>query len=188
MQSNNIFKDSQHGFRPKRGTSSLIANMYERICREKDDKKTLITIVLRDISKAFDKVHKESLIYKLSKLNIPAPLLRILSNFLQDRTAQVKLNSKLGDFFKVKSGVPQGDILSPTLFLIMMNDFPRPDWDGNKRNFVMIYADDFTQIIITKCNKINDHARNIHRENVKNEILKQNMYERQWKIKTNINI
>ena len=51
----------------------------------------------------------------------------------------------------------------------------------------MQYADDFTQIIVTKCNKINNHARTIHRENVKQEILKQNSYERKWKLKTNIN-
>ena len=57
------FLDSQHGFRSKRGINSLIANMYERIAREKDDKKTLITIVTRDISKAFDKVDRESLIH-----------------------------------------------------------------------------------------------------------------------------
>ena len=68
LQDNNILKESQHGFRAKRGISTLLANMYERISREKDDKKTLITIVLCDVSKAFDKLHKESLIYKLSKL------------------------------------------------------------------------------------------------------------------------
>ena len=99
LQSKNIIRDSQHGFRSKRGTSSLIANMYERIAREKDDKKTLITIVQRNITKAFDKIHKDSLIYKLSKLNMPEPLLRILANYLQDRTAQVKLHSKLGEIF-----------------------------------------------------------------------------------------
>ena len=116
-----------------------------------------------------------------------APLLRILFNCLKNRTAQVKLNNKLGDIFELKSGVPQGDILSPTLFLIMMNDFPEPDWGGNKRNFVKQYADDFTQVIVTKCAKINDHARSMHRESVKKEISKQNEYEHQWKIKTNTN-
>ena len=68
-----------------------------------------------------------------------------------------------------------------------MNDFPDPDWEVNKINFVKQYADDLTQIIVTKCNKINDYARNMHRENVKREIIKQNAYECKWKIKTNIN-
>ena len=186
MNHHNVIRDSQHGFRPKRGINSLLANMYERIAREKDDRKTLITIVTRDISKAFDKVHKDYLIYKLSQLRLPDPLLRIVSNFLHDRTAQVKLNSKLGDVFQLKCGVPQGDILSPLLFLIFMNDFPEPYWEGNKRNFVVQYADDFTQIIVTKCNKINDNTRAIHRENVLSEILKQNNYEKKWKVKSNI--
>ena len=57
MDHHDIIRDSQHGFRSKRGINSLLANMYERIAREKYDKKTLITIVTRDISKAFDKVH-----------------------------------------------------------------------------------------------------------------------------------
>ena len=186
LDHNNVIRDSQHGFRSKRGTNSLLSNMYERIAREKDDKKTLITVVTRDISKAFDKVHRESLIYKLSQLNLPDPLLRIVSNYLHDRTAQIKLYSKLGDVFNLKSGVPQDDILSPLLFLIMMNELPDRSWEGNKRNFVFQYADDFTQIIVTKCNKINDRARAIHRESVQAEILKQNKYEQKWKIKSNL--
>ena len=185
LKARNIIKESQHGFRSKRGTTTLLANMYERICREKDDRKTLITIVLRDVSKAFDKVHKDSLVYKLSKLGLPDPLLRVLASFLQNRTAQVRINNKLGNIFSIMCGDPQGDVLSPILFLIMMNDYPQPTWDEKRKNFVMQYADDFTQIIVTKCNRINDKTRNEHRQNVKDEILKQNKYEYEWKIKTN---
>ena len=82
LDENHIIRESQHGFRSKRGTSTLLANLYERISREKDDKKTLITLVHRDVTKAFDKLHKDSLIYKLSKLGLPDPLLRVLSSFL----------------------------------------------------------------------------------------------------------
>ena len=185
LDENHIIRESQHGFRSKRGTSTLLANLYERISREKDDKKTLITLVHRDVTKAFDKLHKDSLIYKLSKLGLPDPLLRVLSSFLNNRTAQVKINDKLGNIFNLLSGVPQGDILSPTLFLIMMNDYPMPVWDAKRRNFVMQFADDFTQIIVTKCNRINNKARIEHKANVENEILRQNNFEYKWKIKTN---
>ena len=104
------------------------------------------------------------MIFKLSKLGLPDTLLRLLSGYLQNRTAQIKLNEKLGDVINLMSGVPQGDILSPILFVLMMNDYPEPTWEGRKRNFVMQYADDFTQIIVTKCARINDKARNEHRE------------------------
>ena len=67
-----------------------------------------------------------------------------------------------------------------------MNDYPQPVWCGRKRNFVMLYADDFTQIIVTKCNRIDEKARKEHRENVISEILKQNKFEYERKIKTNI--
>lgn len=69
----------------------------------------------------------------------------------------------------------------------MMNDYPKPLWEGRRRNFVMQYADDFTQIIVTKCNRIDDRARKEHRDNVENEISWQNEFERKWKIKTNLN-
>ena len=57
LEDNQILKETQHGFRKKRGTSTLLANLYERIAREKGtDRKTLITLVTRDVKKAFDKV------------------------------------------------------------------------------------------------------------------------------------
>ena len=67
-----------------------------------------------------------------------------------------------------------------------MNDYPEPTWAGNKRNFVVQYADDFTQVIVTKCNRVNDNARAMHRENVQSEISKQNIYEKMWKVKSNL--
>ena len=79
----------------------------------------------------------------------------------------MKLNNELGEILYLITGVPQGDILSPILFVLMMNDYPIPTWEGSKRNFVMEYADDFTQVIVTKCTRINDRARNEHSENVK---------------------
>ena len=48
-----------------------------------------------------------------------------------------------------------------------MNDYPEPSWEGNKCNFVLQFADDLTQIIVTKCNRINDNTRAEHKENRK---------------------
>ena len=113
-------------------------------------------------------------------------MVRILSNFLHNREAYIKINNTKGPIFKLEAGVPQGDVLSPTLFLIMCNDYPDPTYIRTKRNFNMQYADDFTQIIINKfTGKINDARRELHRKNIQTEIDRQNRYEKKWKLKTN---
>ena len=115
MEENGIIKESQHGFRKKRSSVTLIANLYERIAREKAGGKTLVTVVLRDVKKAFDKVWHKGLIHKLMQSGLETPLLRILANFLQDRKAKIRVNKTIGDTFNLTAGVLQGDVFSPTL-------------------------------------------------------------------------
>ena len=187
LEDNGLIRESQHGFRKKRSSTTLIANLYERIAREKaGGRRTLVTIVLRDVKKAFDKVWHNGLIYKLLQTGIEEPLLRILANFLQNRKARIRVNKTIGDTFDLHAGVPQGDFLSPTLFLVMCNDYLQPTQNKQSKNFCKQYADDFTQVIITKFDRdINNARKEIHKRNVIEEIEKQNAYERLWKIKTN---
>ena len=71
FEENNILRESQYGFRKKRGTASLLTQLYERVARAKSDKRTLVTLVLRDVKKAFDKVWIKGLIHKLKRINTP---------------------------------------------------------------------------------------------------------------------
>ena len=88
-------------------------------------------------------------------------LVRILTNFLKSRKAYIRINTHKGRTFDLKAGVLQGDVLSPTLFLLVGNDYPEPSRNISQRNFASIYADDFTQVCITKFNsRINQEARN----------------------------
>ena len=188
LEETGIIKESQHGFRKRRGTHTLIANLYERISREKGtDRRTLVTMVLRDASKAFDKCWHRSITYKLMQTGIDDNLLCILTDFLHARQAYIRINKHEGPTFNLEAGVPQGDVLSPTLFLLISNDFPAPAQDERRRNFCMQYADDFTQVIITKCNtRITEERKLEHKRNIEEEITKQNEFERKWKIKTNM--
>ena len=187
LEQNGIIKESQHGFRQKRSSTTLIAQLYERIAREKGGgKNTLVTMVLRDVKKAFDKVWHRGLVYKLLQTGIETPLLRILTIFLQDRKSKVRINNTLGETFNINAGVPQGDVLSPSLYLVMCNDYPAPNVNQQNKNFCKQYADDFTQVIISKFNRnITKLDRASHIRNIEIEIEKQNEYERRWKVKTN---
>ena len=93
--------------------------------------------VLLDISKAFDKVWHEGLIYKIKSMGISGELLNLLENYLSDRYQMVVLNGQTSSWTPVLAGVPQGSILGPLLFLIYINDLPN-ELQSNAK----LFADD----------------------------------------------
>ncbi|ROT69009.1 putative RNA-directed DNA polymerase from transposon X-element [Penaeus vannamei] len=126
----------------QQGTESAIALAYEEIALGLANKHQ-INIILRDVSKAFDKVWHDGLKYKIIQLQLPTHLTRLLCSFLDHRTATIRLGSHLGTPLHLRSGVPQGSVLSPTLYILYTANLPQPTPHSN----YFSYADDVTQII-----------------------------------------
>ena len=93
--------------------------------------------VFLDISKAFDKVWHEGLLYKLKCYGVEGKFFSLLENFLLNRKQRVVLNGQTSSWAPINSGVPQGSVLGPLLFLIYINDLP----DGLNSN-AKLFADD----------------------------------------------
>lgn len=177
LEHNNIINKRQHGFRKKRGTHTALALITENIALSKA-KKHNINIVLRDISKAFDKVWHLGLKYKVLNTNIPSYMKRMLCDYLEDREVFIQIGSYIEKPFTIESGVPQGGCLSPTLFILYTSDMPDP---APCSEYVM-FADDITQIISYPGKSKELTARHTARA-----IESINKYENKWKIQTNIN-
>ena len=89
------------------------------------------------LSKAFDKVSHQGLLFKLGSFGICGKLLNPFENYLSNRFQRVLLNGQESNWFPIKAGVPQGSILGPLLFLMYINDLP----DG-LYSIVKLFADD----------------------------------------------
>ena len=90
-----------------------------------------------DISKAFDKVWHEGLLFKLETVSISGNLTKLFQSFLSDTQQRVVLNGQHSIWALVLAGAPQGSILGPPLFLIYFNDFP-----DNLESLTKLFADD----------------------------------------------
>ncbi len=171
---NNIINDRQHGFRASRSTTTTIASTYEKIANSIADKNQVM-IVLCDVTKAFDKVWNSGLKYKLLHIGLPDILEKILSTFLDDRSAKISIGTEVSTNIKILSGVPQGSVLSPTLYTIYTNYLP-PAGQGCTH---ILYADDITQIVTTP-----SKLKRMMKIKLEREIERINRFERKWKIKT----
>ena len=172
--SNKLITKNQSGFTPgDSGTNQLISLVHD-IHKAFDDNSCLeVRAVFLDMSKAFDKVWHEGLIHKLKQNGIDGKILALLTNYLSNRRQRVVLNGEMSDWAPILSGVPQGSVLGPLLFLIFINDL-----EAGIISQIKFFADDTSLYSVVKNPEIS--ARELNHDL---EIISD--WAKQWKMSFN---
>jgi ribonuclease HI/exonuclease III len=145
LESKNKINKEQAGFRRGCSTTDHIVQLETDIKLGFSRKQSTVAVFL-DISKAYDSVWTQGLLYKTAKLGITGQTLAWIKEFLTDRSMCVRIGDQTSDHKTVENGVPQGAVLSPILFNIMLIDFPTHPLPVKTR----IFADDVTIYAKTK--------------------------------------
>jgi retron-type reverse transcriptase len=133
---NHVLPDEQFGFRPKHSTADQLIHVTEFISQGINQNESTGAIFL-DVAKAFDTVWHDGLVYKLHTAGVSLAMVKLLNSFLEDRKFHAKIGNVLSTVREIEAGVPQGSVLSPTLYAIFTADIPKPD-----ETKIALYADD----------------------------------------------
>jgi len=172
LESHQILYKLQHGFRRLRSCETQLIDMVHQLAQQRNSG-TQSDLIIMDFAKAFDKVSHSRLLLKLDHYGIRGKTLQWISSFLRNRSQRVVLEGESSETAPVTSGVPQGTVLGPILFLIFINDLP----DHAQHCTVRLFADDCVLQMEVRneddCLKLQDDIDNIGR------------WERQWLMEFN---
>ena len=139
LESNKLISEYQSGFRTERSTNDNL-NRLETFIRNAFIKKEHVVAIFFDLEKAYDTTWRYGILKDLHDSGLKGRLPSFIQSFLEDRTIQVRVGSTLSDLYDQEQGVPQGSILSTTLFNIKINNIVKCLDD---KTDCSLYVDDF---------------------------------------------
>ncbi|KAL8609470.1 hypothetical protein ACOMHN_037992 [Nucella lapillus] len=169
LESNEIFSKQQHGFRQTRSCETQLLEFCDEITANLASM-TQTDVVIMDFQKAFDKVNHSLLIHKLNHYGVGDKCNKWIDNFLRNRNQSVVVEGTRSCSVSVQSGVPQGSVRGPCLFLVYINDLP-----ARVTSTARLFADDTT---------INRKIMKIEDQNILQEDLREmQRWEEEWDMK-----
>ena len=175
LTANNLLSKHQSGFRPGDSTINQLLSITNDIFMSFEEGCETRAVFL-DISKAFDKVWHEGLLFKLKQNGINGKLLSLISDFLTNRHQRVVLNGQESSWEPILSGVPQGSVLGPLLFLVYINDLT-----DNISSSMRLFADDSSLFL-----RVRDIQ--VSHDTLMSDLEKITQWANQWKMQFNPDI
>jgi len=151
------FDENQYGFLEKSGTESAIAATLEQIYDALDEG-YYVGAVFIDLTKAFDVVNHSKLLERLDDLGIRGISNDLLKSYLTNRSQCVKINNVCSNELNIKTGVPQGSLLGPLLYLLYIMNIPKHKMISSYN----IYADDTN--LIAKSKTLDELEKTINKD------------------------